>query len=503
MQTKNSMTLDRISAFLTQNPDLKVFNRETAHEILFLLFEIERAMTLASASRLQDITVTSLVREFYSSRDLANLEVKVSTFMKAMLEDLQLLRDFYENNTRFFLITGSGKELIHLVQTRTSSSPRFSGLAVEQLVENITTLADYNTPISLEEKIKDLQDERNRISDLISRLEAGDEDAILELKTQSSPEELLSEAERNAQNILLAGEDVKKDLKKSREEVLLSQEHSKFKAGKTIKLSAQYNNQIQSKPTYLSHIRAKDTFSHIEALSSKNPYKDIGKALRRIQKTDVISSARLGSSPLWSFQKQYEAQCRDIANEQTNNLRILEAQVRATTSVDGKKLTEDLKDLTSILVKNAQSADGFLNDYKVEYASSVTADIGTLKLNPYSIYEKIVVDAPILTTPTEADLAATAKALKESEEKRLSTYLNRLKKKIKEKGHALLSEEDFKEGFTEFYVYYLANYLDDGIDFEYMSEQPVKYLIRNKFQPYLITSLRDRRMFLKAKEKSI
>lgn len=487
------VSLERISGFCSQSPDLKIFAAHNADEYIFLLFEIERYMDQESKSKLLSYQVTSIIREFYASTDLQDIEMKTSNLLRNYIEVYQVLRDFYEGKERYIAFTSLGRELLSLVSGRISESPRLSGLSIEQFFNDITALAKYDKDESREQRIQKAKEQLAELSERISKAELGDEDALAELGTQMSPEEYLVDAERQQQYTLLAGEDVKKAIKDTRQEII----QSAMSVGRNIKSYSDFNELLKSKPAYKSYVRATDLVSYIDALSAKNPYKNVSRALRRIQEQGIIPDDRIRSTTLWNFNHQFDILKAEIAEEENTNLRILASQVRVTTSLDGKKLTEDLKEFINLMVNKPEYSTNYFVDNIISYSASEPASSTEYKINPFPIKEKIKSDPPVEEIVTLEDRRLIAQQLAEAEEKTFKATMLFLSRKLKKEGRVKISELKFNSGLMEFIFVYYAAELDGSFVEATYSDESRSFLIADKKGRFRITNLKDKLLTIK------
>ena len=82
---RQSLSLDRISAFCAQSPDLNIFNAQSADEYIFLLFEIARIMELDAQTKLTAHQTMSVIREFYAKKDLVGIDDKTSNVLRSYI----------------------------------------------------------------------------------------------------------------------------------------------------------------------------------------------------------------------------------------------------------------------------------------------------------------------------------------------------------------------------------------------------------------------------------
>lgn len=487
------VSLERISGFCSQSPDLKIFAAHNSDEYIFLLFEIERHMDQESKSKLLSYQVTSIIREFYARTDLLDIEMKTSSLLRNFIDVYQVLRDFYEGKERYISFTSLGRELLSLVSSRISESPRLSGLSIEQFFNDITALAKYDKNESREQRIQKAKELLTELSDRIAKAELGDEEALAELGTQMSPEEYLVDAERQQQYTLLAGEDVKKAIKDTRQEIL----QSAMSVGRNIKSYSDFNELLKSKPAYKSYVRATDLVSYIDALSAKNPYKNVSRALRRIQEQGIIPTERLKSSPLWHFNHQFDILKAEIAEEENTNLRILASQVRVTTSLDGKKLTENLKEFISLIVNAPETSIQFFKGCGVDFKSCDPVGSTEYRINSFPIREKIKTEPPIEETVTLEDRRLIAQQLAEAEEKTFKATMRILKKKLKGNGKVKISEMEFNSGLMEFIFIYFAAELDGSFAENIFSVDNHLFQVADKKGKFHITNLKDKLLYIR------
>jgi hypothetical protein len=414
--------------------------------------------------------------------------MKTSNVLRNYIEVYQVLRDFYEGKERYISFTSLGRELLSLVSGRISESPRLSGLSIEQFFNDITALAKYDKNESREQRIQKAKEQVAEFSERISRAESGDEEALAELGTQMSPEEYLVDAERQQQYTLLAGEDVKKAIKDTRQEIL----QSAMSVGRNIKSYSDFNELLKSKPAYKSYVRATDLVSYIDALSAKNPYKNVSRALRRIQEQGIIPDERLRSTSLWHFNHQFDILKAEIAEEENTNLRILASQVRVTTSLDGKKLTEDLKEFISLIINRPESSILYFDESKIDYKASEPVGSTDYRINPFPIKEKIKADPPVEDIVTLEDRKLIAQQLAEAEEKTFKATMRILRKKLKENGRVRISELEFNSGLMEFIFVYFAADLDGAFDESIFSHESHSFNIADKKGSFRVTNLKDK-----------
>lgn len=489
---RQALNLDRISVFCAQSPDLSIFNAPSANEYIFLLFEIERTMEQDAQTKLTAHQAMAIIREFYAKKDLIGIDDKTSNVLKLYIENYQVLRDFYEGRERFVAFTSLGRELLNIVRNRISESPRLSGLSIEQFFNDITALAQYNPAESRDQKIQKAKSLLEEQAARIARAEAGDEDALAELGTQMSPEEYLVDAERQQQYTLLAGEDVKKAIKDTRNEIV----QSTVSVGRNIKIYSAFNETLKSKPAYKSYTRAKDLVSHIDALSSRNPYKVVSKALRQIQALGIISDERLMKSSLWQFNHQFDMLKKEIAEEENANLRLLAAQVRVTTSFDGKKLTEDLRELIQLISKSPELSEEYLRSNPVSYELVEPVAATDFKINSFQISEKVKSSAPVEDAVTDEDRLMAARQLAESEERTFKAVMKSLKQHIAEHGSIRISDLEFSAGLMEFIFIYFAPDLGSEFLGEVIGEDSIEFVVSDKRGPFKVTNLKDKLLFL-------
>jgi hypothetical protein len=487
------VSLERISGFCSQSPDLKIFAAHNADEYIFLLFEIERHMDQESKSKLLSYQVTSIIREFYAKTDLLDIEMKTSNLLRNYIDVYQVFRDFYEGKERYISFTSLGRELLSLVSGRISESPRLSGLSIEQFFNDITALAKYDKNESREQRIQKAKEQLAELSERILKAESGDEEALAELGTQMSPEEYLVDAERQQQYTLLAGEDVKKAIKDTRQEIL----QSAMSVGRNIKSYSDFNELLKSKPAYKSYVRATDLVSYIDALSAKNPYKNVSRALRKIQDQGIIPDDRILSTSLWHFNHQFDILKAEIADEENTNLRILASQVRVTTSLDGKKLTEDLKEFINLMVNEPEISILYFDENTIDYLASEPVGSTEYRINSFPIKEKIKADPPIEDTVTLEDRRLVAQQLAEAEEKTFKATMRILRRKLKDNGKIKISDLEFNSGLMEFIFVYFAADLDGSFVESTFSGDTHSFKVVDKKGSFRITNLKDKLLTIK------
>ena len=487
------VSLERLSGFCSQSPDLKIFAAHNADEYIFLLFEIERHMDQESKSKLLSYQVTSIIREFYAKTDLQDIEIKTSNLLRSYIDVYQVFRDFYEGKERYISFTSLGRELLSLVSGRISESPRLSGLSIEQFFNDITALAKYDKNESREQRIQKAKEQLAELAERISKAESGDEEALAELGTQMSPEEYLVDAERQQQYTLLAGEDVKKAIKDTRQEIL----QSAMSVGRNIKSYSDFNELLKSKPAYKSYVRATDLVSYIDALSAKNPYKNVTRALRKIQEQGIIPDDRIRSTSLWHFNHQFDILKAEIADEENTNLRILASQVRVTTSLNGKKLTEDLKEFINLMVNRPENSILYFDTNRIDYLASEPVSSTEYRINSFPIKEKIKANPPIEDSVTLEDRRLVAQQLAEAEEKTFKATMRILRRKLKENGKIKISDLEFKSGLMEFIFVYFAADLDGSFVESTFSNDNHSFNVADKKGSFRITNLKDKLLTIK------
>ena len=305
-----------------------------------------------------------------------------------------------------------------------------------------------------------------------------------------APEEYLVDAERQQQYTLLAGEDVKKAIKDTRNEIV----QSTVAVGRNIKIYSAFNETLKEKPAYKSYTRAKDLVSHIDALSSRNPYKVVSKALRQIQALGILSDDRLMKSPLWQFNHQFDMLKKEIAEEENANLRLLAAQVRVTTSFDGKKLTEDLRELMQLISKSPELAVEYLKVNPVWYELIEPVAATDFRISSFQINEKVRSSALVEDVVTDEDRLMAAKQLAESEERTFKAVMQNLRLQISEQGKIKLSDLAFSSGLMEFIFVYFASDLGDDFSEEVIGS--IDFLISDKKGHFKITNLKDKILVL-------
>jgi hypothetical protein len=446
------ITSNGLTALWRHHPYLLLFQKEDWQDYILLLAEIYDVIEEQSI-RVPIDAARSIATRFYSLRNIASLDQKVSSFFSMAIGELQVLKDSHDQfGQRYIETTRGGKSLLHLVESLVAQRNKYSGTSAETLLGALNDILLSRKHMTIDEAIKHHREKIEAFKEDLIRIKKEGLSSAQLLPMAHSNEALFSQAEEASIHVLQSIEDVKSAIESQRKELAEGYFQNRRSAGETLGAVADFYSRLYASPEYASYTQAKEILSYIEGYQRRFALRNIDRLLHSIEGRELLPADLVKKSNLRSFMHQFSVADSTIQEKIKAQIFILQQQVLYAIATDVEGLKANLHDLLANFARKPSLMTEFWSTHPLTLNVREDFDLGPVTLFDYELpleLESQAIEEVSFDIDQERDLLL---ALLRAEEGTLKDILGRLLVYFDQHKELHAKDHTFPQGLAEYYV---------------------------------------------------